>query len=127
MILEEVIKHYEEVVKDYEKIKCIKAITLEELKYEAEYRQVAEWLKELKQLREQTRWIPVSERLPKNSGYYWCTFGGTNRTGIAHYITELDAKKIFDNPEEYAGWESQNVIAWIQLPESYNAESEGEE
>ena len=33
------------------------------------HRQLAEWLKELKQLREQTRWIPVSEskRLPKGS------------------------------------------------------------
>ena len=30
-----------------------------------EFRQLAEWLKELKQLREQTRWIPVSERLPE--------------------------------------------------------------
>jgi len=53
MTLDEAINHCEEVVKDYEKIKCIKAITLEELKYAEEYRQIAEWLKELKQLREQ--------------------------------------------------------------------------
>ncbi len=31
----------------------------------AYHRQLAEWLKELKRLREQTGWIPVSERLPE--------------------------------------------------------------
>lgn len=55
MTLEEAINHCEDVVKEYEKIKCIKALTLEERKYAEEYRQIAEWLKELKQLREQTR------------------------------------------------------------------------
>lgn len=32
-----------------------------------EHRQLAEWLRELKKLREQTRWIPVSERLPEEA------------------------------------------------------------
>lgn len=31
------------------------------------HRQLVEWLKELKRLREQTGWIPVSERLPRAS------------------------------------------------------------
>lgn len=31
-----------------------------------EFKQLVDWLKELKQLREQTRWIPVSERLPED-------------------------------------------------------------
>lgn len=31
-----------------------------------EHRQLAEWLKELKQLREQTRWIPVARGCLKN-------------------------------------------------------------
>lgn len=34
------------------------------------FRQLAEWLKELKQLREQTRWIPVSEGLPNIHNYF---------------------------------------------------------
>lgn len=70
------------------------------------------------------KWIPVSERLPKKSGKYWCTFGGTNLTGSDYYTTESDAKKLFDDPEEYAGWRSQNVIAWMPLPEPYKVESE---
>ena len=76
---------------------------------------------------EQTRWIPVSERLPKKSGVYLCTFGGNNLTRVDNYTTELDAKKIFDEPEEYAGWQSQNVIAWMPLPEPYKAEREDKE
>ena len=77
-------------------------------------------------LEQEPRWIPVSERLPKKSGNYWCTFGGTNLTGKDYYTTESDAKKIFDEPEEYVGWQTQNVIAWQPLPEPYKAESEGE-
>ncbi len=37
----------------------------EALEYAKECRQLAKWLKELKQLREQTRWIPVTERPPE--------------------------------------------------------------
>lgn len=71
------------------------------------------------------RWIPVTKRQPKKSGKYWCTFGGTNLTGSDYYTTESDAKEIFDDAAgEYTGWQSQNVIAWMPLPESYRAESE---
>lgn len=58
MILDEAIKHAEELA-DYD---CYNE---KQLKCAEEYRQLAEWLKELKQLREQTRWIPVTERLPE--------------------------------------------------------------
>ena len=83
-----------------------------------------EWLRMAIQALEQTKWIPASERLPEKSGDYWCTFGGTNLTGSDHYLTESDAKKIFDDPEEYIGWESQNVIAWMSQPKPYKAENE---
>lgn len=33
-----------------------------------EFRQLAEWLSELKQLRERTKWIPVSENGDKDNG-----------------------------------------------------------
>lgn len=64
-------------------------------------------------------WIPVSKRLPEKSGKYWCTFGVTNLTGSDYYTTESDAKKLFDDSEEYIGWQSQNVIAWMPLPKPY--------
>lgn len=70
------------------------------------------------------RWIPVSERLPEKSGEYWCTFRGTNLTGSDYYTTEADAKKLFDDPEEYIGWRSQNVIAWMPLPTVYRESEE---
>ena len=65
------------------------------------------------------RWISVSEKLPEKSGNYWCTFGGTNLTGSDYYTTESDAKEMFDEPEEYIGWRSQNVIAWMSMPKHY--------
>lgn len=74
-----------------------------------------------------TSWIPCSKELPKKSGKYWCTFGGTNITGEDRYITESDAKEIFDEPEEYVGWRSKNVIAWIALPEAYKESEEENE
>ena len=128
MTLDEAIKYVEEVAEDKErnagwfydkesasyKRKCIKCVE----------RQLAEWLKELKQLREQTRWISISESLPEKSGNYWCTFGGTNLTGSDYYTTESDAKKLFDDPEECIGWRSQNVVAWMPIPQPYKAESE---
>ena len=53
MTLDEAIKHCEDVADS----KCDEC--------GVEHRQLAEWLKELKQLREQTTWIPVSERPPE--------------------------------------------------------------
>ncbi len=72
---------------------------------------------------EQTTWIPCSKKLPKKSGKYWCTFGGTNLTGVDYYTTESDAKEIFEEPEEYVGWQSQNVVAWLPLPKPYRAKN----
>ena len=70
----------------------------------------------LKALEKDTEWIFVTERLPEKSGDYLCIFGGTKLVGSDYYTTESDAKKIFDEPEEYVGWRSQNVVAWMPLP-----------
>jgi hypothetical protein len=68
MTLDEAIKHAEKViVENLEKTKGRNAsdpIAINCFECAEEHRQLAEWLKELKQLRKQTRWIPVSERLP---------------------------------------------------------------
>lgn len=73
------------------------------------------------------KWIPVNKQLPKESGKYLVTFGGTHHIGIDFYSTEEDAKKIFEEPEEDIGWSSHNVIAWMPFPKPYKAESENEE
>lgn len=67
-------------------------------------------------------WIPVSERLPEKSDKYLCTHGGTYIVGTDFYTTKDDAEMDFDEPEEYVGWGSKNVIAWMPLPEPYKAE-----
>lgn len=51
MTLDEAIKYYEAVADGHDKIKQIKAVTLEECKRAAEMRQIAEWLRELKDRR----------------------------------------------------------------------------
>lgn len=84
MTIEEAIKHAEEVAEKQEKMakewhenqvrKCdlfpfaVMDYTHENECKECaeEHRQLAELLKELKQLRDKTRWIPVSEKLPKD-------------------------------------------------------------
>jgi hypothetical protein len=51
MTLDEAIKPAEEVADGHDRIKQIKAVTLEECKCAAEHRQLAEWLQELKDRR----------------------------------------------------------------------------
>lgn len=84
MTIDEAIKHAEEVAKEQDKLckryddasgysrshnETIRTTDAKKCEECAEqHRQLAEWLKELKQLREQTKWIPVGEeRLPKGS------------------------------------------------------------
>lgn len=63
------------------------------------------------------KWIPVSERLPEETGYYLVTLDhGT--WGLATVQGEFDA---INNR-----WNYDRVIAWMPFPEPYKAESEGE-
>lgn len=78
-----------------------------------EHRQLAEWLKELKQLMEQTRWIPVSERLPEYPGVYMTTLD-YGKHGLATGARYYHGK--------YFKWMNECVIAWMPLPEPYKAE-----
>lgn len=117
------------------------------------YRQFAGWLKELKQYREGTLpandWIPVSERLPEDNGWYQCTviLNDLPRTMELFYkngkwldnrrINMFDTYDIFgygNTKEKHKlsyqelisefEW-SQVVIAWKPLSQPYIAESEG--
>ena len=110
-----------------------------------EHRQLAEWLRELKQLREQTRWVSVSERLPEElepvnitwvnhepepyyhdikdknfvaTGIHYRDQWYWYSTTCADYLGEYGSNEIdlVDDAIE--------IIAWMPLPESYKAESE---
>ena len=62
---------------------------------------------------QQTRWIPVSERLPKDEQKVLVTTRSGKLIGVS--------TSIFHHASAY--WEHY-VIAWMPLPEPYNAESE---
>lgn len=95
-----------------------------------EHRQLAEWLKELRQLREQTRWIPVSERLPKKQkkSYWICTDGGyqceCRWTNVNPFWTDLTTDWHWHHMDVPS---HQKVVAWMPLPEPYKVEKESEE
>ena len=74
-------------------------------------------------------WIPCSEMEPKKSGHYLCTHGGTGIVSPDYYMTQEQAEELFADPEdeyldleEYIGWTSKNVIAWMPLPKAYMEE-----
>ncbi len=86
----------------------------------------------------QTGWIPVSERLPEESGRYLATiqtFGKHTFMRFISFATNLSLIDKYDfKGKKQAGWydcdpecgyyEENNVIAWQPLPEPYE-ESEG--
>jgi hypothetical protein len=129
MTLDEAIKHAEEVAEEKERSAKLhqrpnKNVKGSGKKYNAciecasEHRQLAEWLRELKELREQTRWIPCSERMPQD--------------GIEIFVY------LFDRPSPYIAWledthwytedfeveRDDEPVAWMPLPEPYKSESE---
>jgi hypothetical protein len=138
MTIDEAIKHCEEVAEEQDKLckqyddasryarshnkdivsanakKCLECFECAK-----EHRQLAEWLKELKQLREQTRWIPVSERLPEESTavLVWCP----ERKNIYCACYKEKQWWIFG---AYFEKVTLKIIAWMPLPKPYEAESE---
>ena len=152
MTLDEAIKHAEEVAEENETVantrtfedgytvdemycddtECINEHLDRCLACADEHRQLAEWLKELKHLREQPRWIPCNERLPENetrvlttikipnriarvrSGWYDSGFFPNDHSGFFHN----------DNGDVWKATDME-VVAWMPLPEPYKAESEG--
>ena len=66
----------------------------------------------VEELEAQHRWIPVSERLPEKSGYYW-VYGHDPRSRSV----ERDKKLLFRF--EYQEWEGMSdwiITHWMPLP-----------
>lgn len=74
---------------------------------------------------EQTRWIPVSERLPEENK----TVMASTKYGVypeTHYTKEYGWEWAYEAGADY--WKKlDEVAAWMPLPEPYRAESEDEE
>ena len=91
-----------------------------------------EFLMAIKAL-EQTRWIPVWERLPEKKGTYLVTQKATftdyvyvSVMSYAHNLYDVDEYDFADKKRpgwyEYSEWgyhELDDVIAWMPLPEPY--------
>jgi len=75
-------------------------------------------LRELPSVTPQTRWIPVSEKLPDEKDYCLCC----DKDGYITigFVSKWSKQWCFDDPEV-----DIDVIAWMPLPEPYKAESEG--
>lgn len=134
MTLDEAIKHAMQVAEEQEKDERFYTMSRPDKerrdsckKCAAEHRQLAEWLKELKQLREQTRWIPVSEELPDKEGYYLCS---VRYMYPPYNFFEPEKVKYMDDVtiQKFDGEFNIEVTAWMPLPPCYKPqESEVQE
>ena len=78
-------------------------------------------------------WIPVSERLPENGGYYLVTYHEwSNGNFLPKYNDTYVRKMHYQKSERFTGWNypvrvddraendtNKEVIAWMKLPEVY--------
>ena len=101
-----------------------------------EHRQLAEWLKELKQLRQQASWIPIvyREATQEEKDDYFARNGEELCYMVESEMPEHGqevlvssggyvSEDIFD--EDYYSFENHEIIdvdAWMPLPKAYGAE-----
>ena len=86
---------------------------------------VVQLLRELPSVTPTQKWIPVSERLPEKNGKYLAYIINKKDTNLQYIMTceyyEGDLWNWF--PDDDCA--SDNVVAWMPLPEPYKTESEG--
>lgn len=149
MTLDEAIKHAEEVAEENQRVVdtgivfgdvtidmlyCDDTEVIEEhlANYQRcaqERRQLAAWLKELKQLRESSKWISVNEKLPNLDDYTGSRMW-QKKVLITGYLSFDDTKDLFVS-EAFAEDVIHNsilntvVVAWKPLPKPYKGKSEG--
>ena len=122
MTLEEAIKHAQDVAENNSGT-CEECIQ--------EHKQLAEWLEELKHLREQVKrfqWIPVADRTPDDysavllqySSRYGFETEQRETLDIGYFNAFGNAEHRTEDYEKFRG----EVIAWMPLPEPYRGGDE---
>lgn len=85
--------------------------------------EILEYLKmiqEASELKEKTRWIPVTEKLPEKECDCLVTVRDRYTEVVScSYYPDMRSKWFLDG-----GGDAKNVIAWMPLPEPYKLESE---
>lgn len=125
---EEVAEEHERHLKIYESIDEDRPLFKEEenecKKCAEEHRQLAEWLKDYKRLKEQTRWIPIEWKPFGKNGYpkpedeykNFLTIDDKGEITIQEFLLSLD-----EEPQPYFTG-MRKIIAWMPLPEAYKGE-----
>ena len=116
MTLDEAIRHCEEVADRCAVAEC-----------EMEHRQLATWLKELKQRRAEQRWIPCSEKLPENEKCVLWTeevrfVDGQRRNRVCTAYYDNENQDWLEIMGEDVGIISR-PLAWMPLPKLYTREN----
>ncbi len=126
MTLDEAIKNTEEVADTNERLSKTIRPAMQLIDYgkcAERHRQLAEWLKELKQLREQTRWIPVSERTPEHPNPNPEFEGKPLDIYLVCKRDNIPFRAFWNGKHFTDGWTSLDVDAWMPLPKPYKVES----
>lgn len=90
---------------------------IEEKEHPIETDIVVSLMMEIEEAPTVSEWIPASERLPSESGWYFVTVQGTERVS--------DMVWYYHESHEWNGVsETQKVLAWMPLPEPYKGGDE---
>ncbi len=85
------------------------------LEYDRRERKERERLAKSFSIHSEPRWIPVSERLPEEDGFYLVT---VNYVGVAcvheSYFMQCNSRCVH--------WDYPDVTAWMPMPEHYKGE-----
>lgn len=77
-----------------------------------------------------SKWIPVSERLPKTNGWRM-TFNVTYEQGGKYHVTSMEWENTTVRGKSVSRWiwkdklSPWHVVAWMPLPEAWKGEDNG--
>ena len=87
-----------------------------------EYQKLA---KEVAELREKERWIPVEEKFPEDDNYILLSFENFSLPAIGRYETDRDGGAFYLGDDDASCISCGVVVnAWKPLPEQYQGEDE---